>query len=76
MKQAAVEKWKLTKEQLGFQKKFRQLKEIGSLLELGTLQKQQELKDLQGLWEELNMETQKLGQQAPKHPTFELFGQD
>lgn len=76
MKQAPVEKWRLTKEQLGFQKKFQRLRDIGTLLEIGTMKKQQELKDLQGLWEELNYGLQSLGQQVPKNPTFELFEQD
>ncbi len=71
-REAPVEKYKLTKEQLDFQKRFKQLQKVRALLQLGTLDVMQRMETMQDLWKSLNLEAQML--QPPEKPINELPG--
>jgi len=51
-----VEKYKLTPEQLEFQRKIKALQDTQKLLELGTIKFQRDAQDLRDMWEMLNEE--------------------
>lgn len=69
-----VESFKLTPEQKKFQKDFKRLRSIQSLLEGATLVNSERTKRLQELWNELNAEFEALKFNIPKESVFELQG--
>ena len=69
-----VEKWKLTKEQMSFQKRFALLKDIQALLEGRSLALALQARNEQELWESLEGEFMKL--QPPQKALHELPGMD
>jgi len=73
-KTAEVEKYRLTPEQVGFQKKYKVLKMKQQLLEGATLKTQEQVRTLRGLWGELTGEFDKL--QIPQEPTAEFEGME
>jgi len=68
----AVESFKLTPEQMTFQKKFGNIKKIGEVLNLRMFQLKQETEELKGLYQVLDQEAQNLS--PPEESTFELDG--
>ncbi len=68
----AVEKYRLTPEQMTFQKKFKRLKEIQQLLEARSLGLAVQLKNEQALWEDLEGEFRTLA--PPQKSLHELPG--
>lgn len=68
----AVEKYRLTPEQMAFQKKFKKLKQIQQLLEARSLGLAAQLKNEQALWQDLEGEFQTL--QPPQKSLHELPG--
>jgi hypothetical protein len=70
-KRAEVEEFRLTPQQVGFNKRFRILKQKQQLLEGATLQTQERVKTLKGLWGELNGEFDKLQMPAEALQEFE-----
>jgi hypothetical protein len=73
-KTAEVEGYRLTPEQIGFQKKYKILKLKQQLLEGATLQTQERTRTLQGMWGELTGEFDKL--QIPQEPTQGFEGME
>lgn len=71
---AEVEGFKLTPQQVGFQKRFKILKQKQQLLEGATLDTQERVRTLRSLWGELTGEFDKL--QIPQEPTQELEGME
>ena len=71
-----VERYKLTKEQIGFQNNFRQLKKVEKVLRVATEENTQKAQELSVLWEELNQGFKQLQYNAPKKATKELPGMD
>jgi len=69
-----VEGYKLTPEQMSFQKKFKMLKQIQELLKARSLGLALQMDNEQQLWENLEGEFQKL--QPPKKSLHELPGMD
>ena len=67
-----VEKYKLTKEQLRFQKQFKQLQMIRQLLQADSLRIQFDANNNRQLWRALQEKAQQLP--IPRHPTNELDG--
>lgn len=71
-KTAPVEKFRLTKEQMQFQKRYKNLKQIQELLQMRTLGVQREAGDLTEMWQMLEGEFQMLT--PPSEPVKELQG--
>jgi len=69
-----VEKWRLTPEQMAFQKRFKMLKQIQELLEARSLSLGLQAQNEQGLWESLEGEFKKL--RPPQKSLQELPGMD
>ena len=69
-----VEKWKLTPEQMNFQKRFRMLKQIQELLQARSMGLAIQMENEQELWQNLEGEFKKL--QPPKKSLHELDGMD
>jgi len=74
--QAEVEEYRLTPEQVGFQKKYRRLKMVQQLLENETLKTQEKVKGLRAMWGELTGEFDKLQMDLPKEPVKALEGME
>lgn len=73
-KTAEVEKYRLTPEQVSFQKRYKLLKQKQALLEGATMKEQEKIRTLRSLWGELTGEFDAL--QVPQAPTVEQEGMD
>lgn len=71
---APVEKFRLTKEQMVFQKRMGTLRQIQELLQARSLLAAGEMKDLRELWRRLEGEFQTL--EVPAEPVRELEGME
>jgi hypothetical protein len=69
-----VEKYRLTKEQMAFQKKFKKLKQMQQLLEARSLGLAMQMENERDLWNNLQGEFQRL--QPPNKSIHELPGMD
>jgi len=69
-----VEKWRLTKEQMSFQKRFKRLKQIQEMLEARSLGLALQAQNEQGLWQQLEGEFKRL--RPPTKSLQELPGMD
>lgn len=69
-----VERYKLTAGQKEFQKNYRKLKRVQSIIEGATLKNMNEAESLAQLWKELEFGFRKLSLTAPQEPTRELSG--
>lgn len=74
--QAEVEEYRLTPEQMDFQKRYKRLKMVQSLLENETLKTQEKVKTLRSMWGELTGEFDKLQMNLPTEPVKELEGME
>lgn len=66
-----VEGYKLTKEQLAFQKVYGKLTKISQMMQKGMRMKQSELQEMMGAAQELEGKRKELLLMAPDQPTFE-----
>lgn len=73
-KTAEVESYRLTPEQVQFQKKWKVLQVKRQLLEGATLKTQDQVRTLRSLWGELTGEYDKL--QIPQEPVTEVEGME
>jgi len=71
-----VEKFKLTPEQIGFQKSFKKAKMIENLLRGAALQKMSEMNTIQELYKNLQISLDGMMKSAPVEPIRELQGMD
>jgi len=71
-----VEKYRLTDEQLKFQKRFRSLNEVRDLLQLRTLGIRSEVEDVEELWRILQEGYQWLKASQPKESTKQFYDMD
>ena len=70
-----VEKFKLTKEQMNYQKSYKQLVKMGKVVRSGIAQNMAKGASLGQMFQEIMGQLQMLKQKAPQDPTFELEGQ-
>jgi hypothetical protein len=69
-----VEKYKLTDEQKSFQKRYKRLKQVQSIIEGATLANMAQAKNITQLWQELESGFQHLSLLAPPEQTREFLG--
>ena len=69
---AKVERFRLSKEQLSFQKSFSRLKEVEQMLQQKQLMVQKEVESMQEMWQMLSEGYKALGIIAPKKPIVEF----
>ena len=74
--QAEVEQFRLTPEQTDFQKRWKKLKTLQSILENETLKMQQRARTLKSMWGELTGEFDKLQLDLPQEPVKSFEGME
>lgn len=71
---ADVEKWRLSDEQLDFQKKYKSLRMIEEMLKMETMRLQQEGNELGRMWQILSDKFERIS--IPRSPVKEMPGMD